>query len=158
MKKEKKDRIGKSAGFPAIFFAIGRRLREEAKENMKKNTALNMQCTFGSFAVLHYVDECGTPSMRDIARNLFITPPAVTLLIDGMAKNKLLLRMVDPDDRRTVHIKLTPRGKKLLKQGKNHQGMILEKVFSVLDRRERLQLMTLLEKVATAGLKKKQSF
>jgi DNA-binding MarR family transcriptional regulator len=155
MKKEKEDRIGKSADFTAIFFAIGRRLREEAKRGKKKDTASHMSCTLGYFAVLHYVDERGAPSMRDIAKNLFTTPPAITLLIEGMVKNKLLSRKVDPDDHRAARIGLTARGKRFLKEGRHRQVMILEKVFSVLDKRERLQLMVLLEKVATAGLEKK---
>jgi DNA-binding MarR family transcriptional regulator len=147
----------RSADFLAIFFAIGRRLREEAKECIKTTAEKGSMCTFGDLAVLHYVEDRGVSSMRDIARNLSISPPAVTLLVDGMTKNKLLLRKIDPLDRRTMRIAITPRGSRYLKDGKRRERIVLRNVFSVLDARERSRLMALLKKVATTDLKNKKN-
>jgi DNA-binding MarR family transcriptional regulator len=156
MKKAKQSMINQSAGFPAVLFAVVRRLREEAKESVRNIPTRDLPGTFGSFAVLHYVDERGKPSMHDIAENLFISPPAASLLVDGMVRDKLLGRTADSRDRRTIRVTLTARGRQYLKKGQHQKIEILRKVFSVLSEREQLQLIVLLKKVVAADFKKKK--
>ena len=69
------------------------------------------------FETLKYVKDTGKPHMREVAKNFHVTPPAATLMIDGLVKAKLLARVVDPKDRRSVRVSMTAKGKQLLERG-----------------------------------------
>ncbi len=121
----------------SLLFCVGRRMRDE-------HHAYSML----HFHTLRYVQEEGRPFMHDVARYLRVTPPAATLLIDGLVKDKLLARSFDKKDRRTVRIKLTSRGKEFLAQGIRKKAGQLNRMFAVLTPRERATLIAILGKIA----------
>ncbi len=121
----------------SLLFNIGRRMRDEKS----KYSMLHFQ-------TLRYVQEEGRPLMHGVAAFLRVTPPAATLLIDGLAKDGLLIRSLDKKDRRTVRVSLTPRGKKFIGQCILKKMSKLKKTFGVLTPKERSALVALLEKVS----------
>ena len=96
----------------SCMFIMGRALHNK----LHKNTGAG-QYSMLEFETMKYVKDAGQPHMRDVAKNFHVTPPAATLLIESLVKAKLLARVLDPDDRRSVRVSLTPKGKKLLEQG-----------------------------------------
>lgn len=127
----------------SLMFAIGRRMRDEG-QNGKHSFSSSML----HFQTLRYVQEQGRPFMHDVAGYLCVTPPAATLMIDGLVKDKLLSRSLYAKDRRAVRVTITKHGKTFLAQGIRKKANKLKKIFSVLTPRERAQFITILEKIS----------
>jgi MarR family transcriptional regulator, 2-MHQ and catechol-resistance regulon repressor len=129
----------------SLMFVIGRKMRDEMKPTMAKNG-----CSWIHFEALRYVNDHGKPLMRDVAAHFSITPPAATLLIDGLVANKMLRRIIDTKDRRAVRIALTPKGKQVLTRGIHDRMKKIKELFSVLNAEEHAELVRMLEKIAAA--------
>jgi len=127
------------------MFVIGRRMKEDMR-----GMAEASGCSWIHLEALRYVQENGRPLMRGLAEYFSITPPAATLLVDGLVRDKLLRRIVDARDRRAVRIALTPKGRQFLARGARHRVRKIQEVFSVLDAREYRELLRILEKIAKA--------
>ncbi|MCR4400159.1 MAG: MarR family transcriptional regulator [Syntrophomonadaceae bacterium] len=65
-----------------------------------------------SFVLFDLLDHEGS-SVKDIAARIQLDSPAVTGLIDRLHKEGLLQRAEDPNDRRSLQIFLTPKGRAL---------------------------------------------
>jgi len=135
---DKKQSVGDLA---SQLFMLGRAIRERFHD------AKSGGCSFIQFETLRYVKDEERPLMRDVARYLFITPPAATLLIDGLVKEKLLLRMFDRKDRRAVRLELTSKGKKLLQKGYQRKTDHIKKIIASLTARERADLAQIVKKM-----------
>jgi DNA-binding MarR family transcriptional regulator len=138
-----------SAKLVSLMVVIGRRMRDEMKKKEGKQVYSLLH-----FETLRYVNENGKPLMRDVAAHFSITPPAATLLIDGLVLGKVLARIVDTKDRRTVRIALTPKGKQVLVRGMEERMKKMKEVFSVLNEKERAELVRILGKIAKVKAKK----
>ncbi len=66
-----------------------------------------------SFVIFDVMDHEGT-SVKDIAARIQLDSPAVTGLIDRLVKEGLVERKEDPEDRRSLKIYLTPKGRVLV--------------------------------------------
>ena len=126
----------------SLMFMIGRLIRDEVHKKQRQ-----MACSVLHFQTLRYVKEHNRPLMRDVAAYLLITPPAATLLIDALVKDKLLTRIIDHKDRRVVRLVITKRGSAILTRGMRDVTQKLASVFSVLNDKEKHGLVGLLEKV-----------
>jgi DNA-binding MarR family transcriptional regulator len=135
----------RSAKLMSLLFIIGRQMKEEMRENAGKNG-----CSWLHFEVLRYVGSGNRTLMRDVAGHFSITPPAATLLIDGLASAGLLRRIVDPDDRRAIRVALTPKARQLIRRSMDQRMKTIRKLFSILDKEEYGEFVKILEKLANA--------
>jgi DNA-binding MarR family transcriptional regulator len=124
------------------MFIMGRLMRDKMHKKVGNN-----QCTMLEFETLKYVKDAGRPHMRDIAKNFHVTPPAATLLIDALVKAKLLTRVLDQKDRRSVRVTVTARGKQFLERGITKKVNEMKKIFGVLNAAERADFIAVLEKI-----------
>jgi DNA-binding MarR family transcriptional regulator len=124
------------------MFIMGRLMRDRMHRNVS-----NQQCTLLEFEALKYIKDTGRPHMREIARTFHVTPPAATLMIDGLVKAKLLARVLDPKDRRSVRVAVTPKGKQLLERGITNKVREMKKVFGILTPAERTHFVGVLKKI-----------
>lgn len=124
------------------IFIMGRLMRDK----MHKHAGAG-QCTLLEFETLKYVKDAGKPHMRDVAKNFHVTPPAATLMIDGLVKAKLLARVLDPKDRRSVRVSITIKGKQLIERGISKKVKEMKKTFGVLTPTERAQFITIIKKI-----------
>jgi len=99
------------------------------------------------FEALRYVRDHGRPTMRDIAAHFSITPPAATLLVEGLVANRMLRRIVEAKDRRTVRVALTAKGKTYLDAGVRYRTKKIKEMFSVLNEKEYEELVRILQKI-----------
>jgi MarR family multiple antibiotic resistance transcriptional regulator len=125
------------------MFIVGRLMRDK----MHKNAAAPEQCTLLEFETLKYVKDTGQPHMRDVAKNFHVTPPAATLLIDALVKAKLLARVLDPNDRRSVRVAVTPKGRQVLDRGIAKKVNEMKKTFGILTPAERTHFVAVLNKI-----------
>lgn len=124
------------------MFIMGRLMRDKMHK-----TAAAGQCTMLEFETLKYVKDVGSPHMREVARNFHVTPPAATLMIDGLVKARLLARVLDPKDRRSVRVAVTPRGRQLLDRGITQKVNEMKKIFGILTPAERMHFVVVLKKI-----------
>lgn len=128
----------------SLLFEVGRFMRE----SMRKSIINGRSASFLQFETLRYVKEHRQPLMRDIANYFRITPPAATLLIDALVREKHLKRILNFKDRRTVRLALTDAGTRYLNRGINAHLNRLKKLFKVLTPEERAQLISILKKIS----------
>jgi DNA-binding MarR family transcriptional regulator len=124
------------------IFIMGRLMRDKMHKHIGAG-----QCTMMEFETLKYVKDAGRPHMREVAKTFHITPPAATLMIDGLVKAKLLARVLDTHDRRSVRVIITPKGKKLFDRGVSQKVKEMKKTFGILTPSERAQFITIIRKI-----------
>jgi MarR family 2-MHQ and catechol resistance regulon transcriptional repressor len=83
----------------------------------------------------------------EIGRELSVTSANVTYLIDGMVREGLVNRLVNPNDRRMTFVELTPKGEELAERIVPVIGTFMGEVVGCLSDAEKKQLNHLLERV-----------
>ena len=56
--------------------------------------------------------------VSEISKQLNITSPSVTQIINKLEKDDIVLRNIDPSDRRAVNIRLTDKGIRVVSEAK----------------------------------------
>ncbi|HJV33276.1 MAG TPA: MarR family transcriptional regulator [Patescibacteria group bacterium] len=126
----------------AVFLALKRALHERLQRSTSFDSA-----SLARVAVLDLVRRNGETTMKDVAAYLCVTPPSATALADGAVAAGLLTRRQDPDDRRSVRLRLTPKGKRALASGMRGVEAAMSRMFARLDAQEQDRLIALLEKI-----------
>lgn len=86
-------------------------------------------------------------TIGNLARYLTCTPATTSGVIDSLEKKKLILRSRDPEDRRRVHIALTPEGERVVGDIENI-GEEIEQIVREFDPAEQQILENLLLKIS----------
>jgi len=97
--------------------------------------------------VLECLSRCEGRLMSEIADFLGVSRPAATGLVDRLIAQELVSRDDISDDRRTVKIRITPKGKKIVMNVWEQKRRTLVKVFSQLSPRDREEHIKILERV-----------
>jgi len=85
--------------------------------------------------------------MKDIARQLNVTLPAATGLIDRLHRMAMIKRANDDKDRRIILITLTTKGKDTVEKIQQQRKKALMQVFSKLTEKERDTYLNILKKL-----------
>lgn len=72
--------------------------------------------TESQFAVLEAVYHAGSLRATEIARKVLRSGANVTTVLDNLEKQGVLRRCECPNDRRAIHVKLTPEGEELMRR------------------------------------------
>ncbi|HTK60453.1 MAG TPA: MarR family transcriptional regulator [Candidatus Baltobacteraceae bacterium] len=135
------DRLHRLTG---VFFALKRAMHERLR---RSHGAVRGHADMPRLAVLGFVRGRGEATMKDIAGFLCVSPPSATALVDGIAAAGLLARRQDPKDRRSVLLRLTPKGERLLAAGMRKAEAAMARMLGRLDAAEQDRLIALLEKL-----------
>lgn len=92
----------------------------------------------------------GARPTGQLATALRISPPAVTQLTDRLIRKGLIERQASPDDRRTVLIALSNKGKRLEDKFRDLRGQIISHALARLDEAKQEQIMSALEELLHA--------
>jgi DNA-binding MarR family transcriptional regulator len=109
------------------------------------------------YTILQLVREgqCTAPSQ--LAKELSMTPPSMSVWLDKLSARKLLARSKSALDGRASQVQLTPAGSRLIE--KAHEALLKseQRMLSVLSAGERVMLLEILhklcEKQPTVGMK-----
>lgn len=103
----------------------------------------------GRFTVLMLLDRCGdsTCTPAELAEESRVTRATMTGLVDTLEKDGLVVRVADAGDRRTIHVRLTKQGRKLIQNMLPDYFEFVASTVKPLNKTERKQLMTLLQKL-----------
>ena len=86
--------------------------------------------------------------MKEIAKSLHITSPSATSLVNRLVDMKWVGREHDTENRKLVRLRLTPLGKKILREKHEKRREVLRHIFGHLTQPEQLQLAHLHEKLS----------
>lgn len=102
--------------------------------------------------VLALLDQTEKGSMRssELADQANVSRASMTGLLDTLEKAELATRAPDPHDRRATNVRITPKGKTLLRKVKPLQARWAQCVLDPIPRAERDELVRLLGKVQDA--------
>lgn len=67
--------------------------------------------TLRELAILHVVASETYSTVKDIAAHLELNRPCVTRSLDALERNGFVRRCENRDDRRSIRVRLTPKGK-----------------------------------------------
>lgn len=119
-------------GLRDLFPRIIRLLRKLAENNSSKTGLNNNQ----AFTVL-YLMKAGIAKMGDIQKHSILTKGAITSMITLMEEDGILLRYHSIEDRRSVLVSLTPKGKKIGETLRNENLKNFNLLFDMLSDEDR---------------------
>jgi DNA-binding MarR family transcriptional regulator len=89
------------------------------------------------------------PRMSEVAAGLGIVPRSATTAVEALETAGFVVRLPDPDDRRSVLVALTPDAERAVTRIHAARCAAADEVFAALDATERSTLLTLLDRVDT---------
>ena len=103
----------------------------------------------GRFNLLMMLKHCalGKATPASLAEKTGVTRATISGLLDGLEKQGLVERCPDPENRRSIQVKLTARGQEFLEKIRPDYCRWFTSVVETLDEDERRQLLMLLEKI-----------
>jgi len=104
--------------------------------------------TFSQFAVLEALYHKGDLRVSEIIEKILSTGGNMTVVIDNLAKDNLVKRYTDPEDRRASLISITEKGRKLMNEIFPKHVENVDEIFSVLSVEEKYSLISLLKKLS----------
>lgn len=117
---------------------------------MHEETLDQLGLTISDWHVLTSLHWAGEPYRRKagkLARHAELTSGAMTSRLDALEKEGLVRRLRDPDDRRSVLVELTEKGRTTHEQGMGIQAQKEALLADALTDREKEQLNSLLRRV-----------
>lgn len=100
------------------------------------------------FTVLHLIRENDPVTATKLAKALAVTSPAVTAWLDQLEARGLVRRERDEADRRSQHVRITPKGDELVTLALSRLLHADGEILDSLSQGERHMLLELLAKVA----------
>jgi DNA-binding MarR family transcriptional regulator len=91
----------------------------------------------------------GALAMGDLARRVAVTEKTVTGLVDRLERDGLVRRLRDAQDRRVIHVALTPQGEALHRRMEAGLLLSLTRLMARLDGADRRDLFRIIEKLTT---------
>lgn len=130
--------------FGQLVHTIRLSLTRRLQRNLAKN---GFDINVTQVRVLQQLSRHETMSAKELARAVEHDGGALTRLLDRLQETGCIVRRTNADDRRAVDISLTTPGRALLKSVQQCINSMYVDVLDELDRDERVQLLSLLERV-----------
>jgi DNA-binding MarR family transcriptional regulator len=131
------------------FFGIGRLLRGRGTYRSARPRGDGL--TFARGALLAALDSDGPQRMGRLAHRLGVVPRTITPMVDALEDGGLVVREVDPDDRRATMLHITEGGRSELTRSRSDRRSSIDEVFTVLSDSERTTLAGVLDKLRSAA-------
>ncbi|PWV92056.1 DNA-binding MarR family transcriptional regulator [Paenibacillus cellulosilyticus] len=84
--------------------------------------------------------------LSEISKRLMVTPPSVTQLMKTLIEDQLVERTIDPEDKRSFDLVLTPKGMQIAQEADEHFKQSLGGLVEHLGEEQSQQLADLLTK------------
>ena len=99
--------------------------------------------------VLFYLIHHGPTSISKMAKDLYISKPNMTPVLDKLVEDGLVNRYYDPNDRRVIRVETTSKACNFLKSGEEHIKSLLKERLLNLDEEDLSNLSNSLETLIT---------
>jgi len=127
-----------SAELALLIMNAGRLLHQKLHESGGEVSMLH-------FKIMCFVGERGPTAMKDLAVFLGITAPSATVLVDRLVRSGELTRVASRGDRRSVSVKLTPRGKRTVRRDRKELVGRMSSILSCISNDEAIELSSILK-------------
>jgi DNA-binding MarR family transcriptional regulator len=108
--------------------------------------------TDGQARALRMVGRARSPlRMSEIARRIQIVPRSATTIIEGLESKGLVVREIDPDDRRSILVRMTGAGTRLYIEIGRARDKAAVELFGNLEQKDQEALLALLGAAERAG-------
>jgi DNA-binding MarR family transcriptional regulator len=121
---------------------IHRKMRAKLSNELSKG-----EITIPQYHILDYLNDKGKATMHEVADYLFVTPPAVTGLVDKLVKMQLVRRDFSSSDRRVIIILLTSKGKTVISKIKNQSNELFISLFKEFSAQEKKSFLEVTKKM-----------
>ena len=91
----------------------------------------------------------GNPNLGEIARALKLSKPSVTAIVDKLASKGYIRKFQSDEDRRSFHVHLSAKGKKLVKMHCETHNKIVDVLQNNLNSKDLETLVRILNKVVS---------
>lgn len=101
---------------------------------------------------IEYIDtihKLGHPNLGEIAKAVKLSKPSVTVIVDKLASRGYIEKVQSDEDRRSVHVHLSEKGKTLVEQHNDIHNRIADLFRNNLDSKDMKTLVSLLNKVVS---------
>lgn len=102
------------------------------------------------FAVVECLGHLGEMTIGELSRKMLVSGGNMTCVVDNLEKEGLVLRRHSDEDRRSILVDLTEKGKELFRRIFPQHAAFIVQLTSVLTAEEQEQLSRLLRKLGTA--------
>jgi DNA-binding MarR family transcriptional regulator len=123
------------------FFRAVQRARGRASQAQEDGLSLSQ------YHVLAPLSD-GPQGVKALALAAGVAPPTATRMLDGLARDGLVRRTPDEQDRRCVSVSLTDAGRRALEHKRREVTAARERIADSLDPAERIQAAVLLDRLA----------
>jgi len=106
-----------------------------------------MRITLPQFAIMDILERGGEANMTDLAKAMDVTTSAMTGVVDRLVRDGYVSRSHDLEDRRIIHIKLTPKGARTVRTAIEDRKKATIKMFGVISQEEREKYLSILEHI-----------
>ncbi len=96
------------------------------------------------FRILHIIAEKQSLTMGDLSRLCHVTKGSLTMTLNKLVKDGYVVRGAEPEDRRIVLVRLTPKGKKYLQHTRQFLVSRISKALAELPEAKKEKLGVLL--------------
>ena len=125
-----------------------RQVRDAMWARMERELAdAGHELTFSQYITLKTLGNDGRAGVSELARAAQLHPGAMTRLLDKLEAQGLVARVVDPQDRRALHVDLTDTGRALWSAVADCGRRVHARAMQGLDDAEQAHLMNLLVRV-----------
>ncbi len=122
--------------------------RLQRKMRAKLSNELSQgKITIPQYHILEHLNDKGETTMHEVADCLFVTPPAVTGLVDKLVKMQLVQRDFSSSDRRIIIVSLTPKGKAVILKIKNQSNELFFSIFKGFSSQDRKNFLEVTRKM-----------
>ncbi|MBU0710027.1 MAG: MarR family transcriptional regulator [Candidatus Omnitrophica bacterium] len=115
--------------------------------NRQVNELYKGKITLPQFLVLQLLHKEGELKMSRLAQFVNVTTSAMTGLVERMVRDKYVVRVNDPKDRRVIRVKLTVKGSGLVKKINEQRRQMIVKTFGQVSENEREAYLKVLVRV-----------
>lgn len=111
----------------------------------------DLDVSLPQFRVLVVLAGDGVLPSSTLADHLGVSPSTITRMIDRLVSKDLVTRLATPQDRRQVHVTLTPSGQQLMQRVTRHRRAAIDQILRRMPRAELAHLLPALQAFATAA-------
>ena len=97
---------------------------------------MSLNLGIGQLKTLFFISNRGATTTGKLATALKVTPTNVTGIIDRLLEKKLITRIGDPDDRRVLVLRTTPKGDELVAELRQKRRERMTELFKNLSDKE----------------------
>ena len=113
----------------------------------ENSTLTRRDITTTQLLVLECLSACGNCKMHTLVEALKVKFSAVTAIIDRLVRTGFVIREHGKEDRRTVFVALSAKGRKVLQEVYQQRRKAFMQVFSLVSAKDREEYLTILEKI-----------